>query len=65
MAGGVLGFATSRIISVPELVLIVAGGIVGLLALWLSAMALIQRRREKLENRDAAWKAFVRDRDVS
>ena len=65
MAGGALGFAASRIIPVPKPVLIVVGVIVGLLALWLSARALTRRRREKLEDREAAWNAFVRDRNVS
>ena len=65
MAGGALGFAASRIIPVPKPVLIVVGAIVGLLALWLSARALIRRRREKLKDREAAWNAFVRDRNVS
>ncbi|WP_140419315.1 hypothetical protein [Sphingobium sp. Z007] len=65
MAAGALGFAASRIIPVPRPVLIVIGVVVGLLALWLSAKALIRRRREKLEDRDAAWDAFVRDRNVS
>ncbi|BBD98725.1 hypothetical protein SAMIE_1022260 [Sphingobium amiense] len=65
MAGGALGLAASRIIPVPKPVLIVVGVIVGLLALWLSVRALIRRRKEKLEDRDAAWNAFVRDRNVS
>jgi hypothetical protein len=65
MAGGVLGFAASRIIPVPKPVLIVVGAIFGLLALCLFVRALIRKRKEKLEYCNAAWTTFVRDRNVS
>lgn len=65
MVAAVAGFAASRIIPIPKPVLIVVGIIFGVAVLWLCGRALIRRRREKREDRKAAWAAFLRDRNVS
>ena len=64
MVVGVAGLAASRIIPVPTPILITFGIILSVTIIWLGGRALIHRRREKREDRQTAWKTFVRDRDV-